>query len=97
MGLEQLALLCSWLGTFILVTRGLPQALKSWRDGHSRGLSAQMLWLWLLGSILVLPHLLLLYNVALILVYCANIVFILVMLKYFYFPRESQKNKGEGE
>ncbi len=89
--IAQIALICSWLGTLVLVSRGLPQAIKSIRDGNSEGLSPHMLWLWLLGSFLVIPNLLVTYNLALIMVYLANIIVILIMLKYFYFPRKEKK------
>lgn len=85
--------LASWCGTIILIIRGLPQAYKSWTDGHSNGLSQAMLWLWFLGSALLLPHLILQKEVLLMSVYIANILCILVMLKYFYFPRKLKVSK----
>lgn len=91
--MESWAWIASWFGTTILVIRGLPQAYKSWVDGHSRGLSQAMLWLWFLGSALLLPHLILQWEVLLITVYVANILCILVMLKYFYFPRRLKNIK----
>lgn len=87
MDLESSAWLASWVGTIILVIRGLPQSYKSWKDGHSKGLSAAMLWLWLMGSSLLLPHLFLNQEWLLSSVYIANIFCVCVMLKYFYFPR----------
>ena len=87
MDLESLSWMASWAGTFILVIRGMPQSFKSWKDGHSKGLSAAMLWLWFAGSSLLLPHLFLHQEWLLVSVYVANILCIFVMLKYFYFPR----------
>lgn len=78
----------SWIGTFVLIIRGLPQAVRSWKEGHSNGLSGQMLWLWLIGSFLVLPHLILMEDYSSGIVYCANITFVLIILKFFYFPRK---------
>ncbi len=86
---DGLTTILSWLGTLILVFRGYPQALKSFREGHSKGLSSAMLWLWLLGSALLLPHLFLVQDLAVAAIYMANIVFVVVMLKYLYWPRKN--------
>jgi uncharacterized protein with PQ loop repeat len=81
---------CSWIGTIILILRVMPQAFRSWVDGHSNGLSPAMLWLWLLGSSLVLPHLILLEDFSAGIVYFTNIFFVCIMLKYSYFPRKKE-------
>lgn len=78
----------SWIGTLILVLRGYPQAVKSIKDGHSDGLTPAMLWYWLLGSFLVLPHLILMGDFAVATIYVSNIFFVLIMIKYYYWPRK---------
>lgn len=88
--LQYWAEILSWVGTFILIVRGLPQAVRSFQDGHSKGLSPYMLWLWLLGSFLVLPHLLLAGDLSAGIVYMTNIAFVGIMLKYTYFPRKQE-------
>ena len=87
--------IASWCGTIILIIRGIPQAYKSWADGHSKGLSQSMLWLWFMGSSLIIPHLLLHQEGLLLSVYIANILCIIVMLKYFYFPRKLNSQSTE--
>ncbi len=40
-----------WLGTACFVLSALPQAWKSWKDGHSRGVAAGTIALWLIGEL----------------------------------------------
>lgn len=35
-----------WLSTLCLAVSGIPQAIKTWKDGHARGLSFGMVFLW---------------------------------------------------
>jgi uncharacterized protein with PQ loop repeat len=76
-----------WLGSILFCLCGLPQAIKSYKEGHSRGLSNAFLWLWFLGEILsfiyVLPKLIwpLIGN------YIVNFIFLLVIMKFKYFER----------
>jgi uncharacterized protein with PQ loop repeat len=78
-----------WLGSIMLAFCGLPQAIKTLKDGHSKGLDAFFLLLWTFGEIFTLiaicntaPNLLyLLFN------YGLNIVFLSVIWYYRFFPR----------
>lgn len=40
-----------FLGSFFLGVHSIPQAWKSFKDGHSDGLSHGLVWLWVLGEI----------------------------------------------
>lgn len=39
-----------WLSTLCLAVSGIPQAIKTWKDGHARGLSFGMFFLWWAGE-----------------------------------------------
>jgi uncharacterized protein with PQ loop repeat len=92
MNLENLVNFFSWIGAFILFFRALPQAFKSWKDGHSDGLSPSMLWLWLIGSCFILPHLLYQQDWATSIIYFSNVFAVFIMIWFLYYP---QKNKEE--
>lgn len=81
----------SWVGALILLFRALPQAYKSWKEGHSNGLAPSMLWLWLIGSFCLLPHLLSKGDWATAIIYFSNIFAVIIMGKFFYFPRISNQ------
>lgn len=69
---------------------GFPQALKSFQDGHSKGVSSGFLYLWLIGEICGLTYILLdEFNFYLVGNYIVNLLFIFVILRYKYFSRES--------
>ena len=92
----------AWFGTLILVVRGLPQAYRSWRQGHSTGLSPAMLWLWFVGSVLMLPYAIGNLDGPVTIVYGSNVLFVGIMVWYKYFPRgkhvdsRRKKKKKEG-
>lgn len=71
-----------WLGGALLAACGLPQAIKSWRQKHSFGLSIWFLLMWLFGEIFVLIYVLPKWHWPLIFNYSANIVLVLVILYY---------------
>lgn len=80
--------LLGYFGSIILVFATLPQVIKCIKDGNSQGLSAGTLWLWALGMLLLLLYVILTVgSISLLLNYLANLIFMLVMLKYKYFPR----------
>jgi membrane protein implicated in regulation of membrane protease activity len=79
----------------LLVMRGVPQAYKSYKEGHSEGLSPSMLWLWLGGSICIIPQIIVTFNAPLIAVYFANIIFVSIMLRYLYWPRSQNDENSE--
>ena len=45
-----------WASTACLALGGIPQAYKTWKDGHSDGLSTGMLALWLSGELFLLAY-----------------------------------------
>lgn len=77
------------IGTVCLALSGVPQAIKSYIEGHSNGLAHWTIWLWLIGECAMLIYSIFLYQEDYILLtnYFANCVIVSVMCKYKYFPK----------
>jgi len=78
-----------WIGAIFLACCGMPQALQSWKEGHSNGLSWGLILLWLFGEIFTLAYVIPTGNLPLIFNYIFNIIVILVMLRYKIWPRKT--------
>lgn len=78
-----------WLGSVLLIICGAPQAFKSLREGHSKGVSLSFLLLWLMGEVLMLIYSLLELKIWLLMFnYLGNILFILIIIYYKLKPRK---------
>lgn len=77
------------VGALILALASLPQALKSIVDGHSNGLSHGLLWMWFVGEILMLIYSIMQFDIVYLLNYMINLIFVLILLKYKYYPTRS--------
>lgn len=81
--------LIGWLASICFAVCGLPQAIESWKHGHSIGVSSLFLWLWFSGEVLMMLYIPnkhgwdwpLMLNLIL------NTSFICVIIWYKYFPR----------
>ena len=77
-----------WTANFIFMISAAPQAYMSWRQGHSRGLSMGMVGLWCTGEFLALIYGVLVELPAPVMFnYCINLVFMLIILRYYFLPR----------
>lgn len=82
--------LVGWIGSILFAICGAPQALKSIREGHSRGMAPAFLAFWLGGELCYL------YSTAakfgfvswLVVNILGNIFFVLVIIYYAVFPRK---------
>lgn len=84
--------LTGWLGGLLLAICGLPQAIASWREGHSQGLDPIFLWCWFIGEVLLLWHVLSLYGLnwlaaPLLVNYAFNVVLLAIIIKFKYWER----------
>lgn len=66
---------------------GLPQAIKSYKDGHSIGLSWGFLVMWLMGEVLTFIYVLPKLDYPLLANYTVNFLFLCVIIKYKLLPR----------
>lgn len=79
----------AWLGQMLLLVCSLPQAFKSYRDGHSAGLSVYMIWLWGLGMFFSFFYFLMTAQVPATINYGFNIFVWAIIAKYYHFPRKA--------
>lgn len=83
-----------YISAFLFAFCGVPQAYKSWRDGNSAGMSALFLWMWLAGEVGMLAYTILAIElqpaIPLLLNYVLNLIVLLVIMKYFYYPRQEK-------
>lgn len=83
------------IGAFAFAISALPQAWKSYDEGHSRGVSAGLLWLWLIGEVFTLIYTLPLWKIPLLLNYGGNLVLLLIIMYYKYYEREEETLMGD--
>jgi len=79
-----------WLGSFCLAICGIPQAFKSYKQGHSKGVSSLFVWLWFIGesSYLIYIPMQLGWDLPVMFNIIFNFLCCLVILKFIYFPIE---------
>lgn len=78
--------LIGWIGSVLLAFCALPQAIKTYRDGHAEGLSLSFIAMWFFGEVLTLIYIYPAAQIPLIANYTANILIMLVIIKYKFFP-----------
>jgi len=73
-----------WVAGLLFAFCALPQAAKSIKEGHSRGVSMTFLLMWFIGEILSIFYIYLKHGIdqPLMANYLLNIMFILCILKY---------------
>lgn len=85
--------LFGWVGGVLLAVCGLPQAVASWRQGHSDGVDWAFLLMWFVGEVFLLVHVLDLYGInwlaaPLLLNYAFNLVLVGIILRYKIWERK---------
>ena len=76
-----------WIGSVLLASCGLPQAIKSYRQQHAHGVSLIFLIMWLFGEVLVLIYVAPKGHWPLIFNYTVNILFVVIILYYRLWPK----------
>ena len=82
-----------FLGSILLALCGAPMAYKSYKDGHSEGVSGLFLFMWTFGEVLTLAYVLYNWDLPLILNYGVNLIFIAIIVKYKLNPRVSDEEE----
>lgn len=68
---------------------GLPQAIKSYREKHSDGMSMSFILLWLLGEVCMITYVVAkVPDVILLVNYVGNLLFVWIIFYYKLFPNE---------
>ena len=78
-----------WIGSFLFAICGLPQAIESYKTGHSRGLTWPFISMWLGGEILTILYVLPKMDLPLLANYFSNLVFLLVIARYKIWERKN--------
>lgn len=84
-----------WLGSICLAVCGIPQAIQSYKDKHSEGISNGFLILWSLGEIFALAYVYDKLDLPLLLNYATNIFILAVIIYYKMYPKKSEDNNDK--
>lgn len=84
-----------WLGSVCLALCGVPQALQSYKDKHSHGITWGMLLLWAFGEVFALAYVFNKLDAPLILNYAINIFVVGLMLYYKLKPESPETSPTE--
>lgn len=77
-----------YFGAACFALCAVPQAYKSIKEGHSKGVSFGLLSLWSLGEISLLIYTVPKQDLPLIVNYASNLILLLIILKYKFRPRK---------
>lgn len=80
-------MLMGWLGSICLALCGVPQAIQSYQDKHSHGISWGMLLLWAFGECFALTYVFNRLDMPMVMNYGVNIFVIALMLYYKIKPQ----------
>jgi uncharacterized protein with PQ loop repeat len=77
-----------WAGSFLLSVASIPQAIQSYKQGHSEGLSTAMIWLWGAGMMSAMIYVTSKTDLPLMFNYGFNLVTVWATIAWFkHFPR----------
>lgn len=77
----------AWVGSILLALCAIPQAFMSYRNGHSDGISWGFVLLWFFGEVFTIGYVIKESAVPLIVNYAANILFLLIIIRYKIWQR----------
>ena len=84
-----------WTGTILLAFCGIPQLIKSIREGHSDGMSWVFLLTWFIGEICLLIFTVgKMKGIILIMNYVLNIIIVGGILRYKMFPKREEADEN---
>jgi hypothetical protein len=81
-------MLMGWLGSICLALSGIPQAIQSYQDKHSHGISWGFLLLWGFGELFALTYVFNKLDMPMIFNYGINIFVVSMMLYYKLYPKK---------
>lgn len=88
-------ILMGWLGSICLALCGVPQAIQSWQDKHSHGISWGMLLLWAFGECFALTYVFNKLDMPMVMNYGINIFVVGLMLYFKIYPKKSESPSDE--
>lgn len=80
------------IGATCFAISGVPQLIKSFREGHADGMSYGTIWLWLIGEGAMFTYALIKYTFDFILLgnYFFNFTIVAIIAFYKHFPKRSR-------
>lgn len=76
-----------WIGSVAFALCGAPQAMKSYKEGHSHGISWGLLSLWFIGEVCTLIYVIPKSHLPLIFNYLGNLFFVAIIIYYKIYPK----------
>ena len=76
-----------WIGSISFAVCGIPQAWKSYKQGHSRGMDSSFLLLWFLGEACMIVYTVQFNSVQLLFNYILNFTCLLFIIKFKVYER----------
>jgi uncharacterized protein with PQ loop repeat len=86
-----------WIGASLLAFCGLPQAWKSYKDGHSDGISWLFVLMWLFGEVFGLIYILSVGAAPIIFNYSLNLILVSVIVWFKMYPRKNSNGLSSKE
>jgi len=80
--------LIGWIGGLCLAICAVPQAIHAYKVKHCNGITSWCLMLWLVGEILTAVYVFPKQDYPLLFNYSINIVCLVIICRYKYFPKE---------
>jgi len=78
-----------FIGSITFMLSGVPQAIFSYKQGHSRGLDRRFLWLWFIGEISFLISFTIDFrSLWIVMNYIVGTLCVLIVMRYSYFERK---------
>lgn len=77
-----------WIGAILLSFCALPQVIKCYKQGHGEGLSHGLIIMWGVGEVLLFVYVFPTGDIPLIINYGLNAVYVSIIARYKYFPRQ---------
>lgn len=95
---EFIAEISGWIGAICFSVCAIPQVIKCYKQGHAHGVDYLFLWLWFIGEVCMIGYTLILVDsLQLLLNYIFNLLCLVVILKYRYFPTKNIGNNFKDE
>jgi len=88
-------MIMGWLGSICLALCGVPQAIQSYQDKHSHGISWGMLLLWAFGECFALTYVFNKLDMPMVMNYGINIFVVALMLYYKIYPKQNKIDQDE--
>lgn len=87
--------LIGWTASVLFAICAAPQSIACYQQGHAKGLDPKFIWMWFIAEILMMIYVPLGpgWNGPIMFNLMGNTFFLLVILRYMYYPRRDDSNR----